>query len=130
MNHYVYLITNNINGMKYIGKRSCNGDIENDPYMGGGTKLKEAQKEYGINNFSKKILALAFDEAMAFELENYYIKKLMQLNQMNTITKHMVEQVVQCSTMKTQKEERELDKYYQKKTKVKMQEQIVVKLEK
>lgn len=28
MNHYVYLITNNINGMKYIGKRSCNEDIE------------------------------------------------------------------------------------------------------
>lgn len=75
MNHYVYLITNNINGMKYIGKRSCNGDIENDPYMGSGTKLKEAQKEYGLTNFSKKILALAFDEAMAFELENYYIKK-------------------------------------------------------
>lgn len=75
MNHYVYMITNNINGMKYIGKRSCNGDIEKDSYMGGGTKLKEAQKEYGINNFTKTVLALAFDEAMAFELENYYIKK-------------------------------------------------------
>ena len=75
MNHYVYMITNNINGMKYIGKRSCKCKIENDPYMGGGTKLKEDQKTLGLENFSKHVLAIAFDEAMAFELENYYIKK-------------------------------------------------------
>lgn len=43
--------------------------------MGGGTKLKEDQNKLGIENFSKIILAHAFDEGMAFELENYYIKK-------------------------------------------------------
>lgn len=59
MNHYVYEITNNINGMKYIGKRSCHCEIEKDNYMGGGTVLKKAQKEFGLKNFSKKILAIA-----------------------------------------------------------------------
>lgn len=75
MNHYVYLITNNINNMKYIGKRSCNCNIEDDKYMGGGTILKSEQKKLGIDNFSKEILAIGFSESMAFELENYYIKK-------------------------------------------------------
>lgn len=75
MNHYVYMIINNINGMKYIGKRSCTCPIEQDSYMGSGTRLKNEQLKYGINNFSKIILAKAFNEPMAFELENYYIKK-------------------------------------------------------
>lgn len=76
MNHYIYMITNNINGMKYIGKRSCPCDINKDKYMGGGTRLKKDKDKFGIENFTKEILAYAFDEAMAFELENYYIKKL------------------------------------------------------
>lgn len=75
MNHYIYEITNNVNGMKYIGKRSCECDIDKDSYMGGGTKLKEAKIEFGIENFSKKILAIADDEAMALDLEYYYIDK-------------------------------------------------------
>ncbi len=74
MNHYVYEITNNINGMKYMGKRSCNCEIEKDSYMGGGTKLQEAKDKFGIDNFSKKILAIADDESMALDLENYYIE--------------------------------------------------------
>ena len=74
-NHYVYMIINSINNKKYIGKRSCDCPVEQDRYMGGGTRLKEDQEKLGLENFSKIILAHAFDEGMAFELENYYIKK-------------------------------------------------------
>lgn len=75
MNHYVYEITNNINGMKYIGKRSCHCEIEKDSYMGSGKILKKAKEEFGQENFSKIILAVADDAEMALDLESYYIER-------------------------------------------------------
>lgn len=75
MNHYVYEITNNINGMKYIGKRSCSCEIEKDGYMGGGKVLKKAKEEFGLENFSKRILAITDDAEMALDLESYYIER-------------------------------------------------------
>ena len=42
MNHYVYEITNLINGKKYIWKRSCKCSIEEDKYMGSGKLLKKS----------------------------------------------------------------------------------------
>ena len=75
MNHYIYEITNNINGMKYIGKRSCHCEIEKDRYMGGGSLLRKAQKKLGIENFTKRILAIADDDDMVLDLESYYIEK-------------------------------------------------------
>ena len=75
MNHYVYEITNNINGMKYIGKRSCHCEIDKDSYMGGGKVLKKAKEEFGLENFSKTILAVAYDAEMALDLESYYIER-------------------------------------------------------
>lgn len=54
MNHYVYEITNNINGMKYIGKRSCHCEIENDGYMGGGKVLKKLKKNLDLKTFQRK----------------------------------------------------------------------------
>lgn len=54
MNHYVYEITNLVNGKKYIGKRSCSCSIEQDKYMGSGKILKQAEKNMGLIIFQKK----------------------------------------------------------------------------
>ena len=74
MNHYVYLITNNINNKKYIGKRSCHCPIELDNYMGSGTLLHRAFDKYGIENFSKHILVICESEEQAFEEEKKAIE--------------------------------------------------------
>ena len=47
MNHYVYEITNNINGKKYIGKRSTHTSIDKDNYLGSGIAIKKAIEKYG-----------------------------------------------------------------------------------
>ena len=73
MNHYVYEITNLVNGKKYIGKRSCNCSIEEDKYMGSGTYLKRAFKKHGKENFKKEILEICITEEEAFEREKFYI---------------------------------------------------------
>ena len=76
MNHYVYEITNLVNGKKYIGKRSCKSTIEEDKYMGSGKLIKKAHKKYGINNFKKEILEICESEKIAFEREKFYIDKV------------------------------------------------------
>lgn len=50
---YIYQITNNVNGKTYIGQHLDRGDY----YMGSGTSLKRAIDKYGIENFTKDILA-------------------------------------------------------------------------
>ena len=74
MNHYVYEITNLVNGKKYIGKRSCKCPIEEDKYMGSGILISKAIKKYGKENFRKDILEICNSEEMAFEREKYWIK--------------------------------------------------------
>ncbi|SQC85436.1 group I intron endonuclease [Clostridium perfringens] len=76
MNHYVYEITNNINGKKYIGKRTCKCPIEEDKYMGSGTLLLRAIDKYGIENFSKKILCICSSQHEAYKKEFEIIEKL------------------------------------------------------
>lgn len=74
--HYVYEITNNINSKKYIGKRSCSCNIEQDQYMGSGKVLKTAFSKYGIENFSKEILFICDTEEDAFQKEKEQIDKV------------------------------------------------------
>lgn len=71
MNHYVYAIINKENGMKYIGKRSCRCEIDNDKYFGSGNKLRDAIKKEGKSNFRKIILKTfkCEDEMNAFEVD-------------------------------------------------------------
>ena len=57
--HYIYLTTNNINGMKYIGKHY--GELD-DPYLGSGKILKRAITKYGKENFTKSILSISIND--------------------------------------------------------------------
>lgn len=54
MYHTIYLITNKINGKKYLGKHSTL-DLY-DSYMGSGKLIRFALEKYGIQNFEKEIL--------------------------------------------------------------------------
>lgn len=49
--YYIYMTTNLINGMRYIGKHF--GEL-NDSYLGSGTKLKKIFKNLGKNPLKEK----------------------------------------------------------------------------
>ena len=75
--HYIYKITNLINGKIYVGRRSTHLSIEEDPYFGSGGKYyQNALKKYGIENFSKEILEIcdSFD-SLCFR-EEFWIMNL------------------------------------------------------
>lgn len=52
--HYLYKITNLINGKFYYGIHSTN-DLD-DNYMGSGKAINDAYKKYGYKNFTKEII--------------------------------------------------------------------------
>lgn len=51
---YVYMITNKINGKRYIG--SSRKDKIDEDYYGSGKRIKYALKKYGKENFIREIL--------------------------------------------------------------------------
>lgn len=71
--NYIYLITNILDGKIYIGKHST--DNLDDGYMGSGVALHRAYNKYGIEHFTKKILAYADTLEKLNWFERYYIKK-------------------------------------------------------
>lgn len=74
MKYYVYKITNLVNNKIYIGRRKhLNPNI--DVYMGSGTQIKRAITKYGIENFSKEILAVFDSEKESAELEASLVTK-------------------------------------------------------
>lgn len=68
--HYVYITTNNINGMKYIGKHY--GELD-DTYLGSGKLLKQDILKYGKENFTKSILSISENDVENSEQEKYFI---------------------------------------------------------
>ncbi len=76
MNYYVYEITNLINNKKYIGKRACKCNIEDDSYMGSSKLLSDAIKKYGLCNFKKEIIFICKNENEAYEIERKEIEKV------------------------------------------------------
>ena len=69
--NYFYKITNIVNGHYYYGVHST--DDLNDGYMGSGTRLKNAFKKYGINNFKKEIIKQCESRKEAYELESIFV---------------------------------------------------------
>lgn len=70
---YVYITTNNINGKKYIGKRSS-PEFDNN-YFGSGKLIKRAIKKYGKENFSCNVLRWCQTEDELNQYEKFYIAK-------------------------------------------------------
>lgn len=69
--HYIYEITNLVNGKTYRGKHST--DNLDREYLGSGIAITRAVKKYGSRNFKKKIVAW-FDDAEAVDFaEELYI---------------------------------------------------------
>lgn len=74
--YYIYEITYVVDGRTYIGKRKCplNEVPETDTkYMGKGNHIKAAEKKYGIENFSKRIVEVCYSESELNRLEKHYI---------------------------------------------------------
>ncbi len=67
--HYLYQITNNLNGRIYIGRRSTDIEPHLDNYMGSGVQITRAINKYGIENFTKEIVHYCetFEELCALE---------------------------------------------------------------
>jgi hypothetical protein len=71
--HYLYKITNKLNGRFYIGIHSTE-DI-NDGYMGSGSLIMQAIKKYGKKNFEKTIIKYCETREKLVELEERVVNK-------------------------------------------------------
>ncbi len=71
----IYLITNQINGKNYVGKHKLRKTerLDSRSYMGSGQALKDAKLKYGVDNFSKEILAVCYSEYEYNLLEKIFI---------------------------------------------------------
>ncbi len=67
MHYTIYKITNQINGKYYIGRHATK-DV-NDSYMGSGIGIKNAIAKYGVENFTKEIIATADNTDALWDLE-------------------------------------------------------------
>lgn len=67
MYYIIYKITNHINGRYYIGRHAT--DNLDDGYMGSGKGIKNAIAKYGLDNFTKDIIATAETAAGLWQLE-------------------------------------------------------------
>jgi hypothetical protein len=73
MKYLIYKITNLINGKYYIGRHRTTN--ESDSYMGSGIGIKNAIAKYGLENFTKEIIAESWDETNLWELEKQIVNE-------------------------------------------------------
>lgn len=72
--HYIYRITNLINGHTYIGQHKPRSLAERNRYFGSGKLIRQAISKYGIDNFKKEILHDNLEgQEMTNKLERYWI---------------------------------------------------------
>ena len=72
---FIYITTNIINNMKYIGQKKYDNRGEWRSYLGSGKYLKRAIKKYGRKNFIRDIIVTANNEEELHNLEIEFIKK-------------------------------------------------------
>lgn len=77
---YVYIITNIINGKKYIGLSINKKKSFIKSYYGSGILIKNAILKYGKNNFKKDIIKFFNNEDECREYERYLISKYNAVN--------------------------------------------------
>lgn len=53
---FIYITTNMVNGMKYLGQKSFDDNYKWPNYLGSGKVFKNALKKYGKENFSRNIV--------------------------------------------------------------------------
>jgi len=73
MHYIIYKITNKINGRYYIGRHATTN--LNDGYMGSGRAIKNALLKYGLENFTKEIIATAETTEKLWELEKEIVNE-------------------------------------------------------
>ena len=71
MRYIIYKIVNQVNGRYYIGRHATKNI--NDSYMGSGKAILNAIKKYGIESFTKEILAEASSREELWELEKQIV---------------------------------------------------------
>lgn len=71
---YIYLTTNNLNGMKYIGLHKTSKNGLDESYLGSGLMLTRAIKKYGRENFSCEILEVCDSRESLSNAEIKWIK--------------------------------------------------------
>lgn len=77
--NYFYKITNNLNGFYYYGVHST--DDLDDGYMGSGSRLKRAYKEFGMENFTKEILKFFDTREEAFDYEARVVTEVLVMDE-------------------------------------------------
>lgn len=80
---FIYETTNNINNMKYIGKKIYDKNGYWKTYLGSGIYLKRAIEKYGKNNFTRKIIEECASKEILDEKEKYWIKYFDAVNSNN-----------------------------------------------
>ena len=59
---FIYITTNMVNGMRYLGQKGFDRGGNWRTYLGSGKVFKKALKKYGAENFSRNIICLCFSE--------------------------------------------------------------------